>query len=82
MYFVYVLKSLNKNRFYKGFTRDLDRRLREHNDGLCQTTRSLRPFVLVFVQMCDSRLEARKFEKYLKSGGGREIIREILSPPW
>jgi len=78
MYYVYILKSLRKKVFYKGFTDDLDRRLCEHKNGLCQTTKNLIPFELVFVQICETRDEARNLEKYLKSGSGREIIREFI----
>ena len=79
MFYVYVLKSLKNGLFYKGMTDDLDRRLTEHNRGYSRTTKKYLPIELVFVQICVSRLEARKLEKYLKSGYGREIIEEILN---
>ena len=78
MYFVYVLKSIKCGVFYKGMTDDLERRLKEHFRGNSKTTSKYLPLELVFVQICESRLEARKLEKYLKSGYGREIIKEIL----
>ena len=78
MYYVYILRSLDKNVFYKGFTDNLERRLKQHNSGYCQTTRNLVPLELVYVQICETRGEARNLERYLKSGSGREIIQELI----
>ena len=60
-------------------TDDLDRRLKEHCSGYSKTTKKYLPVELVFVQICETRLEARKLEKYLKSGYGRETIEAILT---
>jgi putative endonuclease len=49
-------------------TNNLERRLEEHFRGNSKTTSKYLPLKLVFVQICESRLEARKLEKYLKSG--------------
>ena len=77
-YYVYVLKSLTTGGYYKGMTTDLDRRIKEHNNGECVGNKMMRPFELVFVQICSNAKDARYLEKYLKSGTGREIIREIV----
>jgi len=76
MYWVYVIKG-EKGIFYKGFTNNLERRLMEHANGKTETTRRMGKLELVFVQVCDTRAEARELEKYLKSGIGREIIKNI-----
>jgi putative endonuclease len=78
MYYVYVLRSKQLDKLYKGLTNNLDRRLFEHNQGKVQTTKSLLPVELVYVQLCDTRIEARMLEKLLKSGWGREILNEII----
>jgi putative endonuclease len=75
-YYVYVLKCEN-GQFYKGMTNNLNIRVKQHLIGQCPTTKNNQP-KLVFVQICPNRLEARKLEKYLKSGSGREIINEII----
>ena len=33
MFYVYVLKSLKDNNFYTGYTKDLKKRLQQHNNG-------------------------------------------------
>ena len=35
------------------------------------------PLKLVHVEICNNRKKARSIEKYLKSGFGRELIKEI-----
>lgn len=77
MYYIYILKSIKVNFFYKGITNNIERRLEQHSRGQVVTTKSKLPIGLLFVQICANRQEARLLEKYFKSGSGREIIREI-----
>ena len=76
-WYVYVLKSVKTNEFYKGLTNNLERRLQEHIAGKEETTRKMLPLKLIYVEICSSRREARAIEKFLKSGFGREILKEI-----
>ena len=79
MNYVYVLKSQRNNKRYVGYTeRDLEKRLSEHDSvGSNQWTRRNRPFILVYAQECDSDKEARKLEKFLKFGQGRQCLDEL-----
>lgn len=77
MFFVYILKSLKTEEFYKGLTANLDRRLEEHFNGESKSTKNRLPLKLIHVEIRDTRDEARKIEKFFKSGYGREIIKEI-----
>ena len=79
-FFVYVMKSQKDGRFYKGMTNNLERRIYEHNKGKHKSTRPFCPWILVYHEEYNSREEARKRELYLKSGSGREFIRNILAP--
>jgi len=65
-------KSINRNYRYVGLTRDPVRRVKQHEDGREKTTANYRPFIVLFIEEYPSRLEARKREKYLKSGVGKE----------
>jgi len=78
MYFVYILKSDIKNYIYVGLTNNVDRRVGEHQRGKEKTTRSYRPFSLIHVESFQTRIVARKREKYLKSGFGKEWIKSVL----
>jgi predicted GIY-YIG superfamily endonuclease len=61
-------------------TMDVDRRLTEHNQKLSNThsTKKLTDYELVFCQIANNRSFARKLEKLLKSGWGREFRKEIV----
>lgn len=78
MYYVYVIKSEKDNSLYKGITNRLSRRLKEHNLGKNQSTKSKIPYVLVYHETVDNRMKAREREKWFKSGEGREFLRKII----
>jgi putative endonuclease len=78
MFYVYVLRSLKDGKFYTGMTADLERRLEEHNRGITRSTRSRKPFIVIYKETTTNRIEARKREKYLKSGAGREFIKKHI----
>lgn len=79
MHFIYVLKSSKNNKRYVGFTgKDPIVRLEEHMSGTNSWTRQNRPFTLVYQEEFDQEIEARKREKFLKSGQGRKFLDEIL----
>ena len=76
-YNVYVLRSERDGRFYVGFTNYLKRRLSEHNSGKTKSTKGYRPWKLILVEAYETRNKARSREKYLKSGSGKEYIKEL-----
>ena len=78
MYFVYILQSVKTGELYKGLTDDFDRRLLQHSQGKVSSTKNSLPLRIVHVELCNTRPEARKVEKFFKSGFGREIIKEII----
>ncbi len=78
MYFVYVLKSIKDGELYYGLTANLENRLGEHNKGRVQATRGRTPFDLVYFETVANLTEARKKEKYFKSGFGRKYIKNKL----
>ena len=77
---MYALRSLRDGNLYIGISKDPEKRLLAHNKGVTNSTRSRRPFTLIFKEACSSSKEAREREKYYKSGFGREILKNINSP--
>lgn len=77
MYYVYVLRSINFDRRYTGFTQDLTNRLGQHNTGKTKSTRPYKPWEILYFETFDTKAEALKREKYLKSGIGREFINKV-----
>lgn len=78
MYIVYVIKSKVDGRLYVGFTENLERRVKEHNAGKTKSTKGYLPWTLVFQEEVNERSLARKREKYLKSGCGKEFLKKII----
>lgn len=75
MIYVYAISSLNHNYIYVGMTQNLDDRFKRHNTGREKTTKPYLPYQIIFTEICDNRIAARKREKYWKSGVGKEQLR-------
>ena len=73
---VYMLRSdANPSRHYTGLTSNFEQRLLWHNAGQNVDTARDRPWSLVVSFRFNNETLARKFEKYLKSGSGREFAK-------
>lgn len=75
---VYILQSLTNNRFYLGSTDNLERRIKQHNEGKAKYTSLTKPFKLVFSQEYPTLVEARKIEYKLKRLKSRKILEQII----
>jgi putative endonuclease len=76
---VYILYSPKFNKNYTGFTSNLLERFKSHNElGNKGHTLKFRPWTIIHVEFFNSKSEALKREKYLKSGIGREFIQKII----
>jgi putative endonuclease len=79
-YFVYVIRSIPNGRLYKGISKNPINRLAQHNCGNTKSTKGYVPWKLILVEEFKNRAEARKREKILKSGHGRNYLKNILDP--
>ncbi|MDO8436386.1 MAG: GIY-YIG nuclease family protein [bacterium] len=66
MFYVYVLKSKKDNKLYIGYTKDLKKRIQEHNTGKNFSTAQRGPFSLVYYEAFKSQKDATTREKQLK----------------
>jgi predicted GIY-YIG superfamily endonuclease len=74
--FVYIIKSIHSDaQYYVGVTSNLPARLEAHNAGLSRHTVRHRPWRLLVAIEFDEQEPALKFERYLKTGSGREFAR-------
>ncbi|HAR99505.1 MAG: GIY-YIG domain protein [Candidatus Moranbacteria bacterium GW2011_GWC2_37_73] len=78
MYYTYAIASINRKYIYVGISDDVDRRIRVHNNGYNKTTRSYCPFKTILIEEHADRNKARKREKYLKSGCGKEFLKTLV----
>jgi len=76
-YFVYAISSLKQNYIYVGLTNNLDDRINRHNSGRERTTRFYAPFQIIYTEITDDLKSARKRERYLKSGAGKEFLKSL-----
>src|SRR5690554_5879094 len=77
MHYVYAIRSLKDGRIYVGMSSDVKRRLEWHNKGMTRSTKGFVPWEPIFVKEVSDRLEARKWEKYYKSGVGKEYLKAL-----
>jgi putative endonuclease len=76
MFTVYLLQSVRGKR-YVGHTSDLDRRLLEHNSGLCKTTKTDRDWKVIYSEEYTTKREAIKRERWMKTGIGQDFIDKV-----
>jgi len=80
MFFVYVLYSRSADKFYVGYTSNLESRLLSHNQlGTKDWTKRFRPWELVHTEIYETKSSALKREKELNTGVGRELKQKMLS---
>ncbi|MBV6420601.1 MAG: hypothetical protein DAHOPDDO_01858 [Ignavibacteriaceae bacterium] len=77
MYKVYAIKSKIRKYIYVGMTSNIVERIERHNKGNEKTTRAYRPFELIYTEDQATREEARKREKYFKSGVEKEFLKKM-----
>ncbi|MBF8249876.1 MAG: hypothetical protein HW400_477 [Candidatus Levybacteria bacterium] len=78
MFYVYILQSLKDESLYIGYTSDLRKRFKEHNNGESKATKPFRPYKLIFYEAFLNRVDAKRREEYLKSGWGFRSIKKML----
>ena len=72
---IYAIKSYIGGRIYVGFTTNLEKRIYEHNQGKTKSTKGYKPWHLIYKETVGTREETRKREKFLKSGYGKEFLK-------
>jgi len=75
MWYVYFLNLANGNN-YVGSTNDLKRRVRSHERGQVQSTKSFLPVQLMSYIAVMSEPKARELERYFKSGSGKAFAKK------
>jgi putative endonuclease len=79
-FYVYIIRSLKDNSYYKGFTEDYERRLQFHNEGHSIYTSRKLPWELVHVEEHKDKSSALRREKNLKKCDRQRLEAVIHSP--
>jgi putative endonuclease len=72
----YILYSSRINKFYSGQTKDISKRLQEHNRGKTPFMASGSPWELVFFREFNSRSDAVKLESFIKKRGAARFLND------
>ena len=78
MFYVYLLQSKQNKELYVGYTADLKRRFKEHNQGLNFSTKRYMPWELIYYEACIEETDAKRREKYLKTTQGNRLIKRRI----
>ena len=78
-FIVYILFSETKNRFYIGFTSDMEQRIMRHNQKSKGFTGNVNDWKIVYTEKYDSKEEAYTREQQIKSWKSRIKIQELIN---
>jgi putative endonuclease len=78
MYFVYILKSQTYQRYYIGSTENKEKRLSNHNAGKVKSTKSYKPWEIIRIEKYDTKTEALKRERQIKSYKGGNAFKKLI----
>ncbi len=78
-FIVYILFSESKNKFYIGFTSNLEERVIRHNQKSKGFTGSVNDWKVVYTENYETKELAHKRELQIKSWKSRIKIQELIS---
>jgi putative endonuclease len=76
LYIVYILKSETHNRYYYGYTSDIEQRLLRHNEGLVKSTKAFMPWRIHYMEKFKTKSDAIKRENFFKSIDGYNWLKD------
>jgi putative endonuclease len=75
-YKVYILHSKTMDKYYVGYSEDVNRRLDEHNIGKGNFTSKGIPWEMIKTIACTSKTEAIVLEKRIKKRGIKRYLQD------
>ena len=78
MYYTYIIQSQKIDKFYIGSCHDIDKRIERHNAGATPSTKSGRPWKLVYSEKYQTNSQALKREREIKSKKSRKYIDHLI----
>ena len=76
-FYSYILKSSKDGKYYYGSTKNIESRLKKHNNGEVRSTKSRIPLTLHFFETFSTRSEAYKREQFYKSIEGYNWLKSM-----
>ncbi len=78
-YIVYIICSKVTGKFYIGYTLDITKRMRYHNAGKNKSTKNDRPWKIVYTESYQSKTDALKREKKIKSYKSGNSFKKLIN---
>lgn len=78
MYYVYILQSEKNRKYYVGSCENVEERYVRHNTGRVSVTRLGRPWIVVHTESFETRSEAVRRERKIKSYKGGEAFKKLI----
>ena len=78
-FFVYIIFSASLDKYYVGYTSDLEKRLLEHNDGISVYTSKTSDWSLKYSEPYLTRDLAMKREKEIKKKKSRKYVEWLIN---
>ncbi|MDD5433364.1 MAG: GIY-YIG nuclease family protein [Candidatus Pacebacteria bacterium] len=72
MFYIYILLSCKDRQLYIGYASDLKRRIEKHQTGFVRATKFRLPVKLIYYEAYLLQSDAKRREKFLKGGKGRQ----------
>jgi putative endonuclease len=79
MFYVYILFSAGKDKYYVGESADLEERLKSHKAGISPYTSIAKDWKLVYSEKYQTRTEAIRREKEIKKKKSRKHIEWLVN---
>jgi len=78
-FYTYILQSERDGKNYAGYTKDLNLRFEQHQNGEVKATQYRRPLKLIYFEACLNQEDAIRREKYFKTHYGKMSIKKRLN---
>ena len=78
MFFTYILYSLIDKRLYIGFTKNIEKRVLEHNRSKVISTKNRQPLKLIYYEAHFNKQDAIKRERYFKTSKGKTTLKKVI----
>jgi putative endonuclease len=79
MYYTYIIYSPSLDKYYVGYTQNLELRIERHNSSWGKFTSSGIPWKLVYSESFAKKSEAIKRENEIKKKRSRKYIERLIS---
>ncbi|MEA1896411.1 MAG: GIY-YIG nuclease family protein [Bacteroidota bacterium] len=77
-FFIYIIYSESRDKYYVGYTQDIEIRVEKHNAGATPSTRPGSPWIFVYSEEYNEKSVAIKREIEIKKMKSRKYIEKLI----